>query len=110
MNEGGYDDAFMAPNDALSKRLFNHISLTGPDSAWIATEEGGLFHFTNGGFVDYGDATPLADQTVYLVEALDWDLVAEVPGLADSLAATNARESTKRVDADQAAALKAMSG
>ncbi len=39
-----------------------------------------------------------------------WDLVAEVPGLAESLAATNARESTKRVDADQAEALKALSG
>ncbi len=29
----------------LPKRLFNHIRLTGPDSAWIATEEGGLYRF-----------------------------------------------------------------
>ncbi|MCP5089687.1 MAG: EAL domain-containing protein [Gammaproteobacteria bacterium] len=69
--EGGYDEEIPGPSDSLSNRLFNHISLTGSDSAWIATEEGGLFHFTSGGFVEYGDTTPLADQTVYLVEPLD---------------------------------------
>lgn len=69
--EGGYDEETLGRRDYLSNRLFNHISLTGPDSAWIATEEGGLFHFTNGAFVAYGDATPLADQTVYLVEPLE---------------------------------------
>ena len=36
-----------------------------------------------------------------------WDVVAEVAGLGDSLAATSARESTKKVDADQGAALEA---
>tara|TARA_R110002096_G_scaffold22675_8_gene72705 strand:- start:1167 stop:1814 length:648 start_codon:yes stop_codon:yes gene_type:complete len=37
----------------------------------------------------------------------DWDIVAAVPGLDDALAATAARASTKRVDADQQAALQA---
>ena len=36
------------------------------------------------------------------------DLAKEVPGLADSLAATNARPSSQKVDADQQAALKAL--
>lgn len=36
-----------------------------------------------------------------------WDIVAAVPGLGDSLAATAGRDSTKQVDADQQAALQA---
>lgn len=70
-DEGGYDEELLSSHEGLSNRLFNHIRLTGPNSAWIATEEGGLFQFRNGGFVDFGEATPLADQTVYLVEPLD---------------------------------------
>jgi len=69
--EGGYDEELLSSQEGLSNRLFNHIRLTGPNSAWIATEEGGLFRFQNGGFVDFGEATPLADQTIYLVEPLD---------------------------------------
>ena len=69
--QGGYREELLSSSDALSKRLFNHIRLTGPNSAWIATEEGGLYEFRNGGFVDFGEASPLADQTVYLVEPLD---------------------------------------
>ncbi len=37
----------------------------------------------------------------------DWDIVAAVPGLGDALGAIAAREATKRVDADQQAALQA---
>jgi len=44
----------------------------------------------------------MATQAIY-----GWDVVAEVAGLGDSLAATSARESTKKVDADQGAALEA---
>jgi len=44
----------------------------------------------------------MATQAIY-----DWDIVGEVPGLGESLAATNAREATKKVDADQAVALEA---
>ncbi len=69
--EGGYDEELLSSHEGLSNRLFNHIRLTGPNSAWIATEEGGLFRFQNGGFVDFGEATPLSDQTIYLVEPLD---------------------------------------
>jgi hypothetical protein len=35
-----------------------------------------------------------------------WDIVAEVPGLGDALAAIAARETTKKVDAAQQAALQ----
>ena len=44
----------------------------------------------------------MATQAIY-----DWDIVGEVPGLGESLAETNAREATKKVDADQAVALEA---
>jgi glutathione S-transferase len=44
----------------------------------------------------------MATQAIY-----DWDIIGEVPGLGESLAATNAREATKKVDADQAVALEA---
>ncbi|MCP4302920.1 MAG: EAL domain-containing protein, partial [Gammaproteobacteria bacterium] len=69
--EGGYKKEVLNPEEGLSKRLFNHISLTGPDSAWIVTEEGGIYRFENGSFTDNGGATPLVDQTVYLVEPLE---------------------------------------
>jgi len=70
-DEGGYEQELLTTVDGLSNKLFDHIRRTGPDSAWIATEEGGLFQYRGGGFIDFGDATPLADQTVYLVEPLD---------------------------------------
>ena len=68
--QGGYAQTVMPVDGRVRNRLFNHIRLTGPDAAWFATEEGGLFHFTHGQFVNFGENTPLADQTVYLVEPL----------------------------------------
>ncbi len=44
----------------------------------------------------------MATQAIY-----GWDIVGDVPGLGASLAATNEREATKKVDADQAVALEA---
>ena len=41
---------------------------------------------------------------------LDWDIIAEVPGLATMMEKVAEREVTKRVLADNIAALKAMSG
>ncbi len=70
-NDGGYVEVPLDPADGLPKRLFNHINLTGLDSAWIATEEGGLYRLEDNQFTDYGAVTPLSDQTVYLVEHLD---------------------------------------
>jgi diguanylate cyclase (GGDEF)-like protein/PAS domain S-box-containing protein len=67
---GAYDSELITANDELSTRLFDHLRVTGPDSAWIAADEGGLFEYRAGGLVDFGTATPLADQTVYLVEPL----------------------------------------
>ncbi len=69
--DGGYDEVTLSPGSALPKRLFNHISVTGSTSTWIATEEGGLYHFDGERFTDYGAVTPLSDQTVYLVQPLD---------------------------------------
>lgn len=68
--QGGFDETVIPVDEGVENRLFNHIRMTGPDQAWFATEEGGLFHFVQGGFVNYGKDTPLADQTVYLVEPL----------------------------------------
>ena len=67
---GDYDSQLLAPGDVLSQRLFNHVRVTGPESAWIATDEGGLFEYRAGSLVDHGTATPFADQTAYLVEPL----------------------------------------
>jgi diguanylate cyclase (GGDEF)-like protein/PAS domain S-box-containing protein len=69
--EGGYEEIDLDPQAGLPKRLFNQITLTGSDSAWIATEEGGLYYFDGRRFTDYGAVTPLADQTVYLVHPLE---------------------------------------
>ncbi len=71
LDDGGYEREILNPEDGLLKRYFNQIIITGADSAWIATEEGGLIRFENARFTDVGEVTPLADQTVYLVEPLD---------------------------------------
>jgi len=44
----------------------------------------------------------MVTQTMY-----GWDIVADVPGLGDAIAAIAARETTKKVDADQQVALQA---
>ncbi len=69
--QGGFEQTVVPVDDHVRNRLFNHIRLTAADQAWFATDEGGLFHFTHGQFVNFGENTPLADQTVYLVEPLD---------------------------------------
>jgi len=69
--DGSYDKEIFDQADGLHNMLFDHVRLTGPDEGWVATEEGGLYRFENGKFSNYGEQTPLADQTVYLVEPLD---------------------------------------
>jgi diguanylate cyclase (GGDEF)-like protein/PAS domain S-box-containing protein len=68
---GAYDSQMLLSGKDLPKLFFDHLRVTGQDSAWIATEEGGLFEYRAGNVVDFGAGTPLADQTVYLVEPLD---------------------------------------
>lgn len=67
--DGGYDSRTL--HDVILKdRFFDHIRLTGPDSAWIATEEGGVIYYSNGTFASHVSTTQLADQTIYFVEPL----------------------------------------
>ena len=69
--DGGYNTKIFGRQHGLNNLLFDHVRLTGPDEAWVATEEGGLYRFENESFRNYGADTPFADQTVYLVEPLD---------------------------------------
>ena len=71
VEDGGFQATIIGQNQGLGNRLFNHIRVTGPDRAWVATEEGGLYRYADGMFENLGRDTPLADQTVYLVEPLD---------------------------------------
>ncbi len=69
--DGAFSETIITGPNNEALRLFDHIRLTGNSSAWIATEEGGLLFFEDGEFTAYGLDTPLADQTVYIVEPLD---------------------------------------
>ncbi len=69
-DDGGTEQRIFTADHGLNNLLFDHIRLTGADQGWVATEEGGLYRFRDGKFRDYGVDTPLADQTVYLVESL----------------------------------------
>ena len=68
---GRYTRRLITESASENKRLYNHIRVTGSDSAWVSTEEGGVLYYEDGTFRNYGLNTPLADQTVYLVEPLD---------------------------------------
>jgi len=68
--DGNYDEELIAGDVGLENLLFDHIRRTGPDAAWVATEEGGLYHYQGGVFTNFGADTPLADQTVYVVEPM----------------------------------------
>ncbi len=68
---GHYEQEIFEPTLGLHNAFFDHLRLTGENEFWVATEEGGLYRFRSGSFTNYGTATPLADQTVYLVEALE---------------------------------------
>ena len=67
---GEYDQQLVAESRELGNLMFDHIRLVGSDDAWVATEEGGVYHYQDGAFVNFGDNSPLADQTVYVVEPL----------------------------------------
>lgn len=70
-SDGSYDTEVFDQESGLHNMLFDHVRLTGPDEGWVATEEGGLYRFKDGEFSNYGDQTPLTDQTVYLIKPLD---------------------------------------
>ncbi|MDH4048590.1 MAG: EAL domain-containing protein [Gammaproteobacteria bacterium] len=69
-DNGGFHQVIFDRQHGLQHVLFDHIRLTGENEAWVATEEGGLYRFESGTFTNIGAATPLKDQTVYLVEPL----------------------------------------
>jgi len=68
---GQYEQTVFGRENGLDNRFFDHINLSGPAEAWIATEEGGLYRFKNGKFLKTKIDASLADQTLYLVEQLD---------------------------------------
>lgn len=69
-NNGEFSQLIITGDAELHNRFFDHIRLTGEDEAWVATEEGGVYLYENGTFSNFGEGTPLADQTVYVVEPL----------------------------------------
>jgi diguanylate cyclase (GGDEF)-like protein/PAS domain S-box-containing protein len=68
--DGSYEQVVISGDNELHNRWFDHIRLTGVDAAWVATEEGGVYRYENGHFSSHGGGTPVADQTVYVIEAL----------------------------------------
>lgn len=69
--EGEYYHTIFDQESALENRLFDHVRLIGTNEAWVATDEGGLYFFSDGEFENVGLGKPFADQTVYLVEPLE---------------------------------------
>lgn len=69
-SNGDFHQVIYGEQHGLKHVLFDHIRMTAPGEAWVATEEGGLYRFQTGRFTNLGEHTPLADQTVYLVEPL----------------------------------------
>ena len=68
--DGSYDHEVFGPEAGLGHDLFDHVYMIGNRSAWVATEEGGLYRFENDRFENFGTDKPFSDQTVYLVEPL----------------------------------------
>ena len=58
-------------SEQMHNLYFDQIRLVDDTTAWIVTEEGGVYLLKNGVFEKFATATPLADQTVYVVEHLD---------------------------------------
>ena len=69
--DGSYEETLIAGSERLHNTYFDHIRVLDRDSAWVATEEGGLYRYANDAFERFGESSPLNDQTVYLVERLD---------------------------------------
>lgn len=106
-----------------ARRHFGHVFFGGPKSQAAVDEvrpvvENGLaaLRLLSSGQYLAGDAFTLADVVAYysfgyaqmaLKTVYDWDIVAEVPGLADRLARIAGRPTTRQVDAAQQAALAA---
>jgi diguanylate cyclase (GGDEF)-like protein/PAS domain S-box-containing protein len=68
---GEYQQEFYAAGPGMGNAWYSHVRLTGEREAWLAADEGGLYRFEAGVYTDFGTDSPWADQTVYLVEALD---------------------------------------
>ena len=69
-SDGDYAQEIIRGENELHNRWFDHIRLTDRDVAWIATEEGGIYRYEDGHFTSFGYGTPVADQTVYVIEEL----------------------------------------
>jgi len=68
---GEYQHEFYEAGPGMGDAWYSHVRLTGERQAWLAADEGGLYRFESGTYTDLGKGSPWADQTVYLVEALE---------------------------------------
>ena len=68
---GEYEQKTFEAGPGFQDSWFGQILLTGEQEAWVTGAEGGLYRFESGSFTNYGVGSPWADQTVYLVEALE---------------------------------------
>lgn len=69
--EGLFTERHIVEPNGYTRHLYNHIRVTGESSAWVSTEEGGVHFYDNGALKNYGVRSPLADQTIYLIEPLE---------------------------------------
>ena len=68
LGNGEFQQIFYGEDEGLHNKLFNQIRFVNPDEAWIGMEEGGLYHFVDGGFQRFAGA--YRDQNLYVVEPL----------------------------------------
>ena len=65
---GGYSETLFGANAGLSDVSFNHLRPVAGGAVWIGAIDGDLIRFEGGETTNIGPATPLADQSVYIVE------------------------------------------
>ena len=71
LNKNEFRQVLFDDEHGLTHNLFNHVQLVAENEAWVATEEGGLYHFVDSRFHRHGAGAPYADQTIYVVQPLE---------------------------------------
>ena len=70
INDNEFRQEMFDSGDGLLHRQFNHVLANADGDVWIATEEGGLYLFSNGRFSSIGRDKLFSDQTIYIVQPL----------------------------------------